>query len=128
MLSKVKNLQGQLSTNKPLAEYTSWRVGGPAQYLYVPANIDDLAIFLCQIPPHIPLFWLGLGSNVLIRDGGIEGVVIVTQGAVNKIEHINPREIRAEAGVASAQLARYSARLGLSGLEFMAGIPSIVGG
>lgn len=120
--------KGQLLKNEPLAKYTSWRTGGPADYLYIPADLNDLSIFLKQLSKTIPITWIGLGSNTLIRDGGIEGVVVVTQGALNKIVKMNPCEIRAEAGLASAQLARYSARLGATGLEFMAGIPGTVGG
>src|SRR3990167_4888025 len=128
MLTDLKNIRGSLSLKKPLAEYTSWRVGGAADYLYVPADLEDLASFLSQLPNHIPLLWLGLGSNVLIRDGGIEGAVIVTQGALNQIVQRDTKLIRAEAGVSCAQFARYTARLGLTGAEFMAGIPGTVGG
>jgi UDP-N-acetylmuramate dehydrogenase len=121
-------LRGRLFKNKSLAEYTSWRVGGPAETLYIPSDINDLVTFLQQLPEDEPLLWLGLGSNVLIRDGGVEGVVIVTQGGLNSIAQIEAETIRAEAGVACAQLARYTARLGLTGIEFMAGIPGTVGG
>jgi UDP-N-acetylmuramate dehydrogenase len=123
----ASELQGQLLPNQPLAEYVSWRVGGPADYVYIPSDVDDLVYFLNHLPLDISILWLGLGSNVLIRDGGVEGVVIVTQGALNKISCVQPHLLRAEAGVACGQLARYSARLGLTGLEFMAGIPGTVG-
>ena len=76
----------------------------------------------------MPLTWLGLGSNTLVRDGGVDGVVIITQGALNKVSPLDMQLVRAEAGVASAQLARYTARQGTTGLEFMAGIPGTVGG
>lgn len=125
---QFQNLRGQLTENASLAEYTSWRVGGLAEHLYIPKDIDDLSIFLQQLPLDVPLLWLGLGSNVLIRDGGIPGVVIVTQGALQGLALVEPGRLRAEAGVACAQAARYSARAGLSGLEFMAGIPGTVGG
>ncbi|EKD73255.1 MAG: hypothetical protein ACD_45C00383G0004 [uncultured bacterium] len=125
---KMINLRGRLLSNEPLANYTSWRVGGPAHYLYVPTDIDDLASFLAQLPDAMPLLWLGLGSNVLIRDGGVNGTVIVTQGALDKLSQLDAQLIRAEAGVSCAQFARYSARLGLTGAEFMAGIPGTVGG
>lgn len=123
-----KNWRGTFLKNEMLANYTSWRVGGPADCLYIPADLDDLAAFLKHVPSHAPLTWLGLGSNTLVRDGGVEGIVIITQGALNKISHTNPLEVRAEAGVSAAQLARYTARLGATGLEFMAGIPGTVGG
>ena len=129
MLTEVlPKLRGQLQQKALLAEYTSWRVGGPADLLYIPADLKDLAFFLEQLPLDIPLLWLGLGSNVLIRDGGVEGVVIVTQGALAEINPLESQIVRAEAGVACAQIARYTARLGLTGLEFMAGIPGTVGG
>jgi len=121
-------LRGKLLPNERLANYTSWRTGGPADYIFIPADLDDLSTFLKGFSSTIPLTWLGLGSNTLVRDGGIDGVVIITQGALSKLEYINPQEVRAEAGVASAQLARSTARTGFSGLEFMAGIPGTVGG
>lgn len=127
--AKIKStLRGQLLKKEPLIKYTSWRSGGMADYLYMPADLEDLSHFLRQLPKNIPLTYLGLGSNTLVRDGGIEGVVVITQGVLNKLTQLNFQEIRAEAGVASAQLARYTARLGLAGLEFMAGIPGTVGG
>lgn len=78
--SLVAELQGSLLYNEPLAEYTTWRVGGPAARLYKPKNIADLALFLRQLPETEPLLWLGLGSNSLIRDNGFSGTVILTQG------------------------------------------------
>jgi len=123
-----KSLRGRLLENALLSEYTSWRVGGRAEMLYIPADIEDLAFFLQQLPSNKPILWLGLGSNVLVRDGGFKGVVIITQGALSTISQLETDYIRAEVGVACAQIARYTARLGLTGLEFMAGIPGTVGG
>ncbi len=111
-----------------LANYTSWRVGGPAQFLYEPADLAELIAFLQELPMDIPLTWLGLGSNTLVRDGGIPGVVIITQGCLTKIEVLDETTVRAEAGVACPTLARFCARQGLEGLEFLAGIPGTVGG
>src|SRR5579862_7002211 len=105
-----KTVRGRLLKNELLGEYTSWRVGGPADYLYIPADLKDLSVFLKQLPEDIPLLWLGLGSNVLIRDGGISGVVIVTQGALHEVMQPDSLHVRVEAGVACGQLARYSAR------------------
>ena len=127
-------LRGQLLKNESLANYTSWRTGGVADYVYIPADLDDLSEFLHNIPATMPVTWLGLGSNTLVRDKGVEGVIIITQGALNKLTQVKASDdkmqflIRAEAGVASAQLARHTARLGAAGLEFMAGIPGTVGG
>lgn len=120
--------RGKLLENEPLSKYTSWRTGGPADYVYIPYDLEDLSRFLQQLPHSMQVTWLGLGSNTLVRDGGVAGVVIVTQGALNKLGQVNSQQVRAEAGVASAQLARHTARLGISGLEFMAGIPGTVGG
>lgn len=128
LMTPKTELRGQLLKNELLANYTSWRTGGPADYVYIPADLDDLSQFLHHLNPTIPITWLGLGSNTLIRDGGIEGVVIITQGALNKLSQVDNQEIRAEAGVSAAQLARHTARLGAKGLEFMAGIPGTVGG
>jgi UDP-N-acetylmuramate dehydrogenase len=133
------SLGGRLLKDASLAEYTSWRTGGRAEYIYVPENLAHLQRFLSQLPATVPLTWLGLGSNTLVRDGGVEGVVIITQGALNTLTPIAESSslpstaragtlIRAEAGVASAQLARYTARAAAAGLEFMAGIPGTVGG
>jgi UDP-N-acetylmuramate dehydrogenase len=124
----VFDVRGQLLKNESLANYTSWRTGGAADHVYIPADLDDLSCFLKQLPETMPLTWLGLGSNTLVRDGGVEGVVVITQGVLNQLTQINAQDVRAEAGVAAAQLARYTARQGITGLEFMAGIPGTVGG
>ncbi len=120
-------LRGRLLLDEVLAPYTSWRVGGPADVVYFPADIQDLAYFMQRLPPTLPLHWLGLGSNTLVRDGGLEGAVIITQGALKQLTQAETA-LRVEAGVSCAQLARFSARLALEGLEFMAGIPGTVGG
>ncbi|HSW71732.1 MAG TPA: FAD-binding protein, partial [Gammaproteobacteria bacterium] len=123
----VRELRGRLLLDEPVAPYTSWRVGGPADFLYLPEDRDDLSHFLQLLPSKLKLHWLGLGSNTLVRDGGLEGAVIITQGSLNQLRQ-ERNLIRAEAGVSCAQLARFTARLALEGLEFMAGIPGTVGG
>lgn len=120
-------LRGKLLHQEPLSSYTSWRTGGSADYLYLPADVSDLSLFLQHVPHDMPVTWLGLGSNTLVRDKGVPGVVIVTQGMLNQLT-MDANVIRAEAGVASAQLARFSARASLAGLEFLAGVPGTVGG
>lgn len=127
-LQAFEKLRGRVLPKEPLAAYTSWRVGGSADFVYIPADLDDVAKFLQELPADVPLLWLGLGSNTLVRDGGIDGVAIITQGALNGIVQLEPFIVRAEAGVACSQIARYTARLGLTGLEFLAGIPGTVGG
>ena len=121
-------LRGKLRHNEPMARHTSWRVGGSAGTFYEAADLDDLVMFLQQLPPDEPLFWLGLGSNVLVRDGGIPGTVIATAGALMDLVKVNENTVRAGAGVACNKVARYCANLNLVGGEFLAGIPGTVGG
>lgn len=116
--------------NEPLAEHSSWRAGGLAKTIYKPANREELCLFLKSLPENEPLLWLGLGSNTLIRDGGFDGTVIVTQGGLNNIRQ-NEQDvfsICAEAGVACATFARFCARQSLTGVEFLAGVPGTIGG
>jgi len=120
--------RGQLTRNEVLARYTSWQIGGPAERLFRPADARDLAVFLASLPPDEPVFWLGLGSNVLVRDGGIRGTVISTRNALDGIEFLGRGRVRAEAGVACAKAARFCTRHDLVGAEFLAGIPGTVGG
>ncbi len=120
--------QGTLLFNEPLAEYTTWRVGGPAARFYKPASVEDLGSFIRQLPVDEPILWLGLGSNSLIRDKGFAGTVILTQGCLKDITLLNDKIIQVEAGVSCASLARYAARNHLSGGEFWAGIPGTLGG
>jgi UDP-N-acetylmuramate dehydrogenase len=117
-----------LQTHVSLADYTAWRVGGPAERLYCPRDRDDLASFLNQLPKDEPLFFLGLGSNLLIRDGGLRGTTVLMRGQLNHIELKEPTLLYAEAGVASAQTARFAARQGLTDVAFLAGIPGTIGG
>lgn len=124
----MQNLRGQLIENATLAEYSSWQVGGKADWLYKPADMNDLIHFIKQLPKLEPLIFLGLGSNTLIRDGGIKGTVIITQGTLNKIKTIDAVTLYVEAGVASPAFARFSARKNLIGAEFLAGIPGTIGG
>ena len=120
-------LRGKLRLDESLKRYNTWRVGGPARQLYLPADADDLALFLSTLPPHEPLLWLGLGSNLLIRDEGFAGTVILLQGRLNHLA-IEGDEVSVEAGVACAKVARACARAGLTGAAFLAGIPGTMGG
>lgn len=121
-------LRGELRHNEPMARHTSWRVGGPARCFYTPADIDDLANFLVTLPADEPLHWVGLGSNLLVRDGGIPGTVIASFGGMNNLQLLDNGRVRAEAGVSCAKVARFMARQGLVGGEFFAGIPGSMGG
>lgn len=127
MMPLHQNLKGELKLNEPLAKYTSWRVGGNAQRFYRPTGIEDLANFMRQLPDNEPLLWLGLGSNLLVRDGGFNGTVIVTAGALQNIQ-IDANEVIAEVGVYCSKLAKQAAKSGLEGAAFLAGIPGTLGG
>lgn len=121
-------MRGELRLDEPMARHTSWRVGGSADRYYEAADEADLAAFLAQLPPNEPLTWIGLGSNLLVRDGGIRGTVISVARMPGRLEHNGPHELTAGAGVACAKVARFSAELGLTGAEFLAGIPGTLGG
>ncbi len=121
-------LRGELKFNEPLAAYTSWRVGGPADRCYRPADLEDLQVFLASLPEHETLEWIGLGSNLLVRDGGVRGTVILPFGGLDTLELLDGNRLRAGAGVACNKVARFAARAGLTGAEFLAGIPGTMGG
>ena len=90
--------RGELRRNEPMARHTSWRVGGPVDTWYRPADLEDLAGFLAALPPEVPVLWVGLGSNLLVRDGGLRGAVISTHNALSGMARQGERGIRAEAG------------------------------
>ncbi|GAB6067075.1 UDP-N-acetylmuramate dehydrogenase [Methylothermus subterraneus] len=120
-------IRGQVQVGVRLAELTSWRVGGMAERLFRPADKDDLKRFLSALPAEEPLTLLGLGSNVLVRDGGLPGTVILTS-SLRGLSALVEGRVYVEAGVPCARLARFCAGLGLAGAEFLAGIPGTVGG
>lgn len=119
---------GDLVRRAPLAKYTVWGIGGVADALFKPADLGDLRTFLADLPNDEPVTWLGLGSNVLIRDGGVAGTVILTTTALSKLAFCGSGRVRVEAGVPCPKVARFCARSGLTGCEFFAGIPGTVGG
>jgi UDP-N-acetylmuramate dehydrogenase len=114
--------------NEPLRKHTSWRVGGPADLFYAPASIAELKNILCELPAATPVHWLGLGSNLLVRDGGIRGAVIATGGLPRELERVDERRVRASAGLACMLLAKRCVRWQLGPAAFFAGIPGTVGG
>ena len=111
-----------------MAKHTSWHVGGPADLFFTPRDVMDLASFVRQLPPEVPLLWLGLGSNLLVRDGGIRGAVISTHGALGVLARLSATRIQVEAGVPCARIARQCVKWGLGPAEFFAGIPGTLGG
>lgn len=120
-------LRGELRLNESLRRYNTWRVGGVARQMYLPADAEDLGVFLESLPPQEPLLWLGLGSNLLIRDGGFPGTVILLLGRLNTLS-IAGDEVRVDAGTPCAKVARECARSNLTGAAFLAGIPGTMGG
>jgi UDP-N-acetylmuramate dehydrogenase len=124
----VSGLRGELTTDEPMSGHTSWRAGGTADRCYRPADLDDLRLFLAGVPDNEPLVWIGLGSNVLVRDGGIRGTVILPFGGLDTLERLGENAVRAGAGVTCAKVARFAVRHGLTGAEFLAGIPGTMGG
>ena len=132
MLNLKQGLRGTLRQNEPMAKHVSWRAGGMAEQVYVPADVADLGVYLSGLPKDMPVYCVGLGSNLLVRDGGVCGAVILLHGALREISLENKSEVSgfiyADAGVAAPKLARFAAGHDLVGAEFMAGIPGTVGG
>jgi UDP-N-acetylmuramate dehydrogenase len=126
--SHLDGVEGEILHQEPMAKHTSWRVGGKAEMFYVPVDKASLVQLMCQLPGNVPVLWMGLGSNILVRDAGIPGVVVCTFRGLDDIERVDSESVYAQAGVASAKLAKYCARHGLEGAEFLAGIPGSFGG
>jgi UDP-N-acetylmuramate dehydrogenase len=121
-------VRGVLRLSEPMARHTSWRVGGPADRYFEPADRADLVAFVRHLPPGEPVLWLGLGSNLLVRDGGFRGTVIALHGALDLLLRDSETTVHAEAGVHCARLAKFVEKQQLAGLGFMAGIPGTIGG
>jgi len=118
---------GKLLLNEPLARYTSWRVGGIADQLYIPADLDDLCLFLKSLNASQPVYFIGLGSNLLVRDGGLRATVILMHNVLTALK-MDGDLVYVEAGVTCGKLAKFSAKQAKQGGEFFAGIPGTVGG
>jgi len=129
-------LRGELRRDEPMARHVSWRAGGAARIFYHPADVDDLGAFLRVIPAQLPVLFVGLGSNLLVRDGGFDGAAILTHRALQGVERLAdavgsprmPKRFHAAAGVPAPHLARFVAKHGGGGAEWMAGVPGTVGG
>ena len=127
--SPLPPVRGKLLKDAPLAPYTWFRVGGPADHLFLPADEEDLAEFLKALDPAIPVTVLGVGSNVIVRDGGIEGVVIRLMGKYwGHIEPAGDLQLAARPGALDLSVAKAAAEHGIAGLEFLSGIPGSLGG
>jgi UDP-N-acetylmuramate dehydrogenase len=126
---RLPPVRGKLLFDEPLAPFTWFRVGGPADVLFLPADEADLGDFLRALPAEVPVTILGVGSNVIVRDGGVTGVVIRLAGrAFGAIAVERGERVRAGVAALDAQVARAAAKAGIAGLEFYAGIPGSVGG
>jgi len=120
--------RGKLLLNEALAPFTWLRVGGPADVLFLPEDVDDLAAFLKGLDPSVPVMAIGVGSNLLVRDGGVEGVVIRLGRGFGGVEPRGENQIYAGAAVLDANLAKAAAQAGIAGLEFFRGVPGAIGG
>jgi len=132
VMTKTKKFRGDLRYAEPMARHSSWRVGGPARQYFAPADVEGLSDFLRSLAPDEPLLWVGLGSNLLVRDGGWPGTVIATHKVLGGLQRPDPKAdpglVHTGAGVACAKLARQCIKWGLGPAEFFAGIPGTVGG
>ena len=114
--------------NEPMSKHTSWHAGGPADIFFTPRDASDLAAFLRQLREEVTVTWVGLGSNLLVRDGGIRGAVVSTNGTLGGFERKSAELIRVEAGVPCARIARQCVKWGLGPAEWFAGVPGTLGG
>jgi UDP-N-acetylmuramate dehydrogenase len=114
--------------DEPMSRHTSWHVGGPAEVFFNPRDRSELAAFLKTLADNVPIQWVGLGSNLLVRDGGLKGVVISTHGTLDRFDRLNQTHVYGEAGLACARVAKQCMKWGLGPAEFFAGIPGTLGG
>ena len=126
--SRLPELRGRLLANQPLGEFTWFRVGGPAQVFYMPEDENDLAYVLRGLPGEIPVYVVGAGSNLIVRDGGVPGVTIRLGRGFNDIAVEPASRVRAGSGVLDAMVARAAQKAGIAGLAFFSGIPGSIGG
>jgi len=127
-VASKQSIKGKLMFDEPMSKHTSWRLGGPADRYYVPSDLQDLQNYLAELSPDLEILWVGLGSNMLVRDGGFRGQVIAPLNALNEIHLNEDGSLYAEAGVSCARLAKFCRKQGLAGADFFAGIPGTVGG
>ena len=118
----------QVRLEEPMSRYTTWRVGGPAELLFQPQTEAALAEFLAQLAPSVPVHWIGLGSNLLVRDAGVAGVVVTSRKLPRTLKREGLRQVYTSSAVPCATLARALVRWGLGPSEFLAGIPGSFGG
>ncbi|SEM86699.1 UDP-N-acetylmuramate dehydrogenase [Nitrosomonas marina] len=130
--ASLYGVSGEIRINEPMSRHTSWRTGGNARRYYLPVDLEDLSVFLQKLPIDEPVYMVGLGSNLLVRDGGLSGTVIAAHARLNDLRILDRDQtgglVYAGAGVACAKVARFAARNQLAGAEFLAGIPGTIGG
>jgi UDP-N-acetylmuramate dehydrogenase len=126
--ARMPELRGRLMANQPLAELTWFRVGGPAQVLFMPDGESDLAYFLANLPAEIPVTVIGLGSNLIVRDGGVPGVVVRLGRGFTDVTIEPGARVRAGTGVPDVKVARAAQEAAIAGLAFYRGIPGAIGG
>jgi UDP-N-acetylmuramate dehydrogenase len=124
----TSGLRGELRAREPMSRHVTWRAGGPVRIAYFPADLDDLVAFMRRLRQDEPVMFVGLGSNLLVRDRGFDGTVVFTHGALRSLRMEADGSIYAEAGVAAPKVARFAANHAREGAEFLAGIPGTVGG
>lgn len=128
----MHGMRGEMRANEPMSKHTSWRAGGCAERYYIPADLADFVYFLQHSSAHEPVYVIGLGSNLLVRDGGLRGTVVAVHAQLNDLQWLEQDNlsglIYAGAGVACAKVARFAAKHDLVGAEFLAGIPGTIGG
>ncbi len=126
--AKLPNVRGRLEPNYPLADLTWFRVGGPAEVLFTPADEADLASFMSGLPEDVPVYVIGVGSNLLVRDGGILGVVIRLGRGFADVKLDGPMRVKAGTAALDVRVARFAAENGIDALTFLRGIPGSIGG
>ena len=127
-LSLPPDLDARVKRNEPMSKHTSWHVGGPADLFFSPLDVTDVSAFLQSLEPDTQVMWVGLGSNLLVRDGGIRGAVIETHGIFDELARRSDNDVWCGSGVACAKLAKQCIKWGLGPAEFFAGIPGTLGG
>jgi len=127
-MKQHQNIRGEILRNEAMSKHTSWRAGGDAKLFFKPADMDDLSLFLSQQDNEQEIIFVGLGSNLLVRDAGIDATVICTSSVLNVLEKTSDTSLYVESGVASPKVARFAAKNSLAGSEFLCGIPGTFGG
>jgi len=127
LIDRLPKPRGRIAADAPLGPQTWFRTGGPAEVLFRPADVDDLAEFLAGVPSDVPVMVLGVGSNLLVRDGGVRGCVVSTRN-LRRLERLGPLTVIVEAGVSTGKVLHSATGWELGGVEFLGGVPGSVGG